>query len=211
MTTRPLASISRVTLCAETIALTLVFAFLFALATTQPAQARTFTVVYNFGGSTDGAAPAGLVRDNAGNLYGTTVLGGTYGYGTVFELMPKAGGGWTEKVLHSFNWNGKDGAYPTTIVTLDAAGNLYGTTQSGGEFTSSCSAGCGTVFELTPKTNNSWAEKVIHNFNSQDGDTPRAAVIFDTAGNLYSTTYFGGSGTCWNESANGCDTVFELM
>ena len=207
MTNQPMASISKVTLCAVSIELTLAIAFLFGFVATQSAHARTFTVLYNFTGA-DGASPAGLVQDKAGNFYGTTALGGAYGYGTVFELIPEEGGGWTEKVLHSFNWNGKDGAYPTVAVTLDAAGNLYGTTESGGSF-ASCSAGCGTVFELTPKADGGWTEKV-HSFNGQDGDTPRAAVILDSSGNLYGTTYYGGSGTCWNESASGCGTVFEL-
>jgi len=208
MTNQPLASISKVISRATNIALPLACAFMFGAVTNQPAQARTFAVLYNFTGA-DGGGPGGLVRDKAGNFYGTTVLGGTYGYGTVFELKPKAGGGWTEKLLHSFNWNGKDGAYPNANLAFDAAGNLYGTTQSGGSF-NSCSAGCGTVFELTPKTGG-WAEKVIHSFNGQDGDDPwGAGLIVDKSGNLYGTTFYGGSGTCSNESADGCGTVFEL-
>jgi uncharacterized repeat protein (TIGR03803 family) len=142
MTNSPLASISKVTLRAESIALTLVV-FLLGVATTQPAQARTFTVLYNFTGA-DGAAPnAGLVRDKAGNLYGTTIGGGADRWGAVFELTPKAGGGWTEKVLHSFNLNGKDGAYPTAGVVLDTAGNLYGTTLEGGSFRPNANMGAG--------------------------------------------------------------------
>jgi uncharacterized repeat protein (TIGR03803 family) len=115
----PLASISQMTSQAASTALTLAVAFLLAVITTQPSQARTFTVLHNFTGA-DGAGPqAGLVRDKAGNLYGTTVGGGTHGWGTVFELTPRAGGGWAEKVLHSFNLDGKDGAYPTAGVVLD--------------------------------------------------------------------------------------------
>jgi uncharacterized repeat protein (TIGR03803 family) len=82
--------------------------------------------------------------DAAGNLYGTTVGGGTYGYGTVFELTPIAGGGWTERVLHNFNNDGTDGAYPYGGLIFDGAGNLYGTTAWGGTY------GNGTVFEITP-------------------------------------------------------------
>jgi uncharacterized repeat protein (TIGR03803 family) len=133
MTNQSLASISKEILRAASIALTLALASLFGFVTSQPAQARAFTVLYNFNGA-DGAGPAGLVRDKAGNLYGTTGSGGAYGYGTVFELMPRAGGGWTEKVLHSFNFNGRDGIYPTAGVVQDAAGNLYGTTELGGPF-----------------------------------------------------------------------------
>jgi hypothetical protein len=74
-----------------------------------------------------------VIFDSAGNLYGTTQAGGAYGYyGIVFELMPKAGGGWKEKVLHSFNNNGTDGYSPYAGLTFDAAGNLYGTTEAGG-------------------------------------------------------------------------------
>ncbi len=211
MTSPTLASISNVTLRAASIALTLAFAFLFGAVTTQPAQARTFTVLYSFTGA-DGAVPqAGLVRDKASNLYGTTVVGGAHGFGTVFELTPKAGGGWTEKVLHSFNLNGKDGAYPIASLILDAAGNLYGTTQSGGNFSSECTYGCGTVFELTPKAGGVWTERVLHSFNGQDGFAPwGAGVILDASGNLYGTTLYGGSGTCNNYGTPGCGTVFEL-
>src|ERR1035438_2205675 len=95
---------------------------------------------------TDGAYPqAGLISDAAGNRYGTTVQGGTYNSGTVFELTPAAGGGWTEKVLHNFNYNGTDGNYPYAGLIFDAVGNLYGTTGGGGT-SSSCPSGCGTVF-----------------------------------------------------------------
>ena len=111
----------------------------------------TETVLHSFGNGTDGASPyAGLIFDAAGNLYGTAWQGGTYFYGTVFELTPTAGGGWTETVLHSFG-NGADGYYPYSGLIFDAAGNLYGTTGGGGTY--SCNRGlyhCGTVFELTP-------------------------------------------------------------
>jgi uncharacterized repeat protein (TIGR03803 family) len=104
----------------------------------------TEKVLHTFNG-TDGAGPrASLILDAAGNLYGTTVGGGTYGYGTVFELTPIAGGGWTERVLHNFNNDGTDGANPYGGLIFDAAGNLYGTTAWGGTY------GTGTVFEITP-------------------------------------------------------------
>jgi len=86
----------------------------------------------------------------AGNLYGTTYRGGTYDFGSVYELVPKAGGGWTETIVHSFNDNGKDGNSPGNVgLIFDAAGNLYGTTPTGGS-TSCFVDGCGTVFEITP-------------------------------------------------------------
>src|SRR5271167_2431039 len=109
-------------------------------------------VLHNFNDNgTDGYYPyASLIFDAAGNLYGTTSFGGAYGYGTVFELTPTAGGGWTETVLHSFG-NGTDGAYPDASLIFDAVGNLYGTTQPGGTY-HNCNGGfyCGTVFELMP-------------------------------------------------------------
>jgi uncharacterized repeat protein (TIGR03803 family) len=93
---------------------------------------RKVKVLHNFGSGSDGQYPAsGLIRDAAGNLYGTTEYGGDNQEGTVFELTPIAGGGWTETVLHSFG-SGTDGYGPNAGVILDAAGNLYGTTESGG-------------------------------------------------------------------------------
>jgi uncharacterized repeat protein (TIGR03803 family) len=157
----------------------------------------TGKTLHNFGNGTDGAfLQSSLILDAAGNLYGTTDAGGAYGDGTVFELSPKAGGGWAEKVLHNFN--GTDGEHSDASLIFDAAGNLYSTTYEGGAY------GGGTVFELTPKAGGGWVEKVLHNFGSgPDGAQPQTGLIFDAAGNLYSTTYNGG--------ANGEGTVFELM
>ena len=93
----------------------------------------TETILHSFGSDTDGQNPvAGLIFDGAGNLYGTTPVGGIHGYGTVFELSPREGGGWTETVLHNFNYNGSDGALPEAGLIFDAAGNLYGTSFAGG-------------------------------------------------------------------------------
>src|ERR1019366_934096 len=151
----------------------------------------TEKVLHNFNSNgTDGANPyAGLIFDAAGNLYGTTTVGGTYYYGTVFELTPTAGGGWTEKVLHSFNYNGTDGNNPQASLTIDAAGNLYGTTSGGGTYGNYK----GTVFELTPAAGGDWTETVLHNFVGPDGAAPLAGLIFDAAGNLYGTTSGGGT------------------
>jgi len=166
--------------------------------------------LYKFTG-TDGAAPrGGVIWDAAGNLYGTTELGGggtcQYGCGTVFELTPKAGGGWAEKVLYRFTDSQKDGHYPEAGLVFDSSGNLYGTTGNGGGGT--CQSGCGTVFELTPNSDGNWTEKVLHRFrnNGKDGYGPRANLILDASGNLYGTATGGGSQSC----TDGCGTVFEL-
>lgn len=157
-------------------------------------------VLHSFaGGGKDGIEPyATLVFDASGNLYGTAYSNGTDGYGMVFELMPKAGGGWTEKVLHNFDDNGKDGLNPYCGLVFDSSGNLYGTTFLGGTY------GAGTVFKLTPQTGGAWTETVLHSFNPSagDGSNPYASVILDKAGTLYGTTVKGGA------YSNG--TVFEL-
>jgi uncharacterized repeat protein (TIGR03803 family) len=164
-------------------------------------------VLHSFN-KTDGANPyASLISDHAGNLYGTTYAGGAYGYGTAFELRPKSGGGWTEKVLHSFNNNGTDGYNPYASLIFDASGNLYATTYYGGSgscINGTVVVGCGTVFELTPQAGGSWKETVLHNFddNGTDGFYPYAGLTFDSAGGLYGTTEWGGTGVY--------GTVFEL-
>jgi uncharacterized repeat protein (TIGR03803 family) len=168
----------------------------------------TESVLYSFCSLTncaDGASPSGtLIFDAAGNLYGTTQLGGASGYGTVFELTPKSDGSWTESVLHSFR-GGADGFQPLDGVIFDAAENLYGLTISGG------SSNRGTVFKLTPNSDGTWTERVLYSFCSlakcADGDTPYYNLIFDKAGNLYGTASSGGGVSC---SGHGCGVVFEL-
>ena len=165
----------------------------------------TETVLHSFGGGTDGGLPyAGLIFDGAGNLYGTTEAGGIYGGGTVFEFSPRQGGGWTETVLHNFNPATTDGSGPQASLIRDAAGNLYGTTTSGGIHF------WGTAFELSPRQGGGWAEKVLHSFNDNgtDGFQPQAGLVLDGAGNLYGTTYQGGiHNNCFG---SGCGTLFEL-
>src|SRR5208283_238334 len=168
--------------------------------------------LYSFGNAPDGRGPSGsLVSDSAGNLYGATVQGGVYGHGTVFELSPSSGG-WTEKVLYSFcpQTSCADGDSPNGGLIFDAAGNLYGTTNLGGAYPGGTgSLGDGVAFELTPQSNGTWTETVLHSFgNGTDGSFPIAALVFDNAGNLYGTTTNGGTGgpTCYT----GCGTAFEL-
>ena len=223
----------------------------------------TETVLYAFTGGTDGGSPqAGLVLDTTGSLYGTTYQGGdtscaSGGCGTVFKLTPGFGTRWTESVLHAFT--GSDGAYPFAALTLDLAGNLYGTTVTGGRYNGGVvfalapgragkwketvlhafsgipdgrnpaaglalggdtlygttysgggmlcglATGCGTVFQLKPDARGKWTETVIHRFRGGDGIESFATPVLDQAGNLYGTTFEGGSGPC-----NVCGTVIKL-
>jgi uncharacterized repeat protein (TIGR03803 family) len=217
------------------------------------AQAQTYKVLYSFT-DLDGAAPyAGLIRDSAGNLYGTTDLGGEIltcsgGCGVVFKVDPND----NETVLISFKGPPTDGENPYYAgLVRDTAGNLYGTTYYGGG-SSNCPGGCGLVFKL----DKNGKETVLHTFAGKDGEhpyaglivdtlgnlygtsaggafgfgavfkldktdkesvlysfkggskgqVPEASLIRDTAGNLYGTTYSGGINAC----ANGCGTVFKL-
>ena len=137
----------------------------------------------------DGTNPVGgLIFDKAGNFYGTTREGGKDDVGTVFRLTPNGNGRWTEEVLYPFKNDGKDGQHPQASLVFDSGGNLYGTTQNGGD-----NADAGTVFRLTRNTGGSWTENVLHSFGfADDGAYPFSALIFDSSGNLYGTTGYGG-------------------
>ena len=148
------------------------------------------TVLYSFAGGTDGDGPSGgLVRDAAGNLYGTTSQGGgsgcSFGCGTVFKVDASG----VETVFYRFQ-GGADGADPGGRLLLDAAGTLYGITAQGGD--SSCGQGCGTVFKL----DSSGHETVLYRFTGgTDGQGPAAGLVRDKAGDLYGTTIKGGGST----------------
>lgn len=173
----------------------------------------TGKVLHNFDhNGQDGFDPAaGVTFDSAGNLYSTTASGGTdvsdcngYGCGTVFELSPGTNGQWTEKLLHSFYNNGTDGTAPYIGVVFDSAGNLYGTTKTGGAAANECSfEGCGTVYKLSPAANGQWTEKILYSFflNGPSGVYPNSLVV--TARALYGTT---GSGGIYTYPG----TIFEL-
>jgi uncharacterized repeat protein (TIGR03803 family) len=151
----------------------------------------SLTLLHSFAGTPDGEDPyAGLLRDKAGNLYGTTQYGGTGGgYGTVFKLSSKG----TLTLLHSFAGT-PDGVNPLAGLLRDGAGNLYGTTKYGGT-----AGGYGTVFKLTAKGKLT----LLHSFAGMpDGQNPYSRLIRDPAGNLYGTTFYGGS--------SGYGTVFKL-
>jgi uncharacterized repeat protein (TIGR03803 family) len=162
------------------------------------------TVIHRFTGQ-DGQRPMStLIFDSHGDLFGTTVGDLVKGGGVVFELMPGSNGTWEEKTLYMFTgWkDGGDGAGPMSGVIFDKAGNLYGTTSSGGNIVGT--AGCGVVFELQP-SGDSWNESVLYRFNcAADGGVPYAGVVL-RGGNLYGTTDLGG-----NDDGRGDGVVFEL-
>jgi uncharacterized repeat protein (TIGR03803 family) len=161
-------------------------------------QGRTQTILHSFSVEPDGAQPGGaLILDDSGNLYGTTIDGGMFASGTIFKL-DKDG---VETILYNFCSQGNcvDGTNPTTGLIRDAAGNLYGTTSSGGP------SGNGTVFKLD--TNN--VETVLYAFTGkQDGGAPQAGLVMDAGGNLYGSALFGGHLGC--NPTLGCGTVFEV-
>jgi uncharacterized repeat protein (TIGR03803 family) len=163
-------------------------------------HAQTFTVLHEFAGGRDGAEPMGVVRDAAGNLYGTTQIGGSFDYGTVFQL--NAAG--KKTLLHSFL--GSDGLYPASGLLRDAAGNLYGTTADGGAAEGGgCEHGCGTVF----KRDTAGKQTVLYTFTGKaDGSGPFANLVMDPAGNLYGTTGYGGNPSCF--VGLGCGVIFKL-
>lgn len=158
----------------------------------------TLSVLHSFAGS-NGADPGGsLLRDPAGNLYGTTDLGGTDNQGIVFMIDPSG----VETVINDFS--GANGSYPSSSLIKDPMGNLYGTTSSGGLF------GFGTVFELTPKSGG-WTESVLFSFSGGpgDGNAPSTNLVRDASGSLYGTTIFGGSSSA-DYCRLGCGIVFKL-
>jgi uncharacterized repeat protein (TIGR03803 family) len=141
-------------------------------------------VLYEFGWSPDGVGPyAGLVRDRAGNLYGTTVSGGVHRYGTVFKIDASG----KETLLHSFS-GGSDGYSPQSNLTLDPFGNLYGTTPSGG-LCKIAQTGCGTIYRV----DSAGKHTLLYRFTGEeDGGLPGANLILDSEGNLYGTALEGG-------------------
>ncbi len=183
------------------------------LAVPQPAQAQGLPgkIIYTFTGLQDGENPeAGLVADAAGNLYGTTAGNNTYCLkygqcGTVFELSPKDGK-WVFNTLHRFH-GGNDGAMPAARLAVGPDGSLYGTTPYGGgqgQLGVCQQDDCGIVFKLTPQSDGSWSESIIFHFPIEQDICPYygQGVILDQAGNLYGTTFHGGT--------DGGGTVYKL-
>lgn len=182
----------------------LAFAIMLAFAAVLPAQAQTLTTLYSFTGGADGAGPTGVVRDSAGNLYGTTPYAGDLncgdhaGCGTAFKLDATG----TLTLLHTFT-GGADGASPVGTLLRDSAGNLFGTTYDGGNI--NCylgSMGCGTVYKLDA----AGEKTMLYAFaGSVQGSLPNGGLVEDAQGNLYGTTAWGGAGSC-----NECGTVFKV-
>jgi uncharacterized repeat protein (TIGR03803 family) len=161
----------------------------------SPGSNGTWTeqILYSFQGGTDvsSALWGDLAIDSSGNLYGASYSGGTYQFGTVYELSPGSNGTWSEKVVYSFS-GGNDGGRPLGLqLAIDAAGNLYGMTSTGGPHD------YGLVFELVRGLSGNWTEKIVHAFvGGADGSSPAGSLVFDAAGNLYGPSSF---------------SVFELM
>jgi uncharacterized repeat protein (TIGR03803 family) len=161
--------------------------------------AASESVLFSFPGVgifAGGANPeSGLVKDAAGNLYGTTSAGGAFACncGVVYMISPPASGSgvWSETILHTFQGYPGDGGVPLANLTLDSAGNLFGTTLIGG------AAQAGTVFELSPPAPGQtlWSESILYEFSGAEGDGqfPYSSLLVDAAGNLYGSSFLGGS------------------
>jgi uncharacterized repeat protein (TIGR03803 family) len=137
-----------------------------------------------------------IVFDSSGNLYGVTGSGGSLGFGTVYELSPTTEGEWTHTVIWYFGEANGDGNLPDAGLIMDAKGNLYGTTFSGGTNFN------GTAYELSLGSNGLWNETFLFDFDGTNGSAPEAELIMDAKGNLYGTTFGGG--------ANSLGVIFEL-
>jgi uncharacterized repeat protein (TIGR03803 family) len=174
-----------------------ILVFVMALSLTT-AAATTTNVIFSFEEEEGEYADTDLETDSAGNIYGTTVLGGEFGGGTVFQLSPTPNG-WVHTVLYSFT-GGADGGEPYKGVTLDREGNLYGTAVTGGS--GNCEGGCGVVYKLS-NAGKTWTQTVIHAFTGgDDGSGPGARVTVDGAGNIYGMTPTGG--------AYGLGTIYKI-
>lgn len=159
----------------------------------------TLTTLYAFSGGADGANPAAVVFGSDGALYGSTLFGGGFGVGTIFQLTPPSGGtgSWTLTTLYAFT-GGADGSVPSDLV-VDSTGTLYGGAYGGGDLT--CEGkigGCGTIFKLTPPASpgGSWTQSVLYAFqgtahNHEDGSSPIGRLVL-LNNKIYGVTVDGG-------------------
>jgi uncharacterized repeat protein (TIGR03803 family) len=184
--------------------------FVIALSLVTAKATTTTDVIFSFDEDNGEYADTDLETDSAGNIYGTTVLGGEHGSGTVFQLSPTHGG-WVQSVLYSFT-GGADGGEPYKGVSIDRQGNLYGTAVTGGS--GSCEGGCGLVYKLT-NSGGTWTQTVIHAFTGgDDGSGPGARVTVDGSGNLYGMTPTGGTygaGTIYKMHPHGSSWNFQVI
>jgi uncharacterized repeat protein (TIGR03803 family) len=174
------------------------------------ATATTTDVIFSFEEDNGEYADTDLETDSAGNIYGTTVLGGDHGSGTVFQLSPTPNG-WVQNVLYSFT-GGVDGGEPYKGVSIDRQGNLYGTAVTGGS--GACEGGCGVAYKLT-NSNGTWTQTVIHAFTGgDDGSGPGARVTVDSSGNVYGMTPTAGTygaGTIYKIHPQGSSWSFQVI
>ena len=172
------------------------YGVVFEIAKTSSGYANLPTILVNFDNDNGATPEASLIADSNGNLFGTTALGGAYGYGVVFEIA-KTSSGYASTPTILFNFDSINGASPVAGLSMDANGNLFGTTSQGG------GAGNGTVFEMV-KTSGVYAgtPTTLASFNGSNGSLPPTNLMPDASGNLFSTTVGGGS--------NNTGTVFEI-
>jgi uncharacterized repeat protein (TIGR03803 family) len=158
----------------------------------------TETVLHDFTGGDDGSGPgAGLTLDAKGNLYGMTPTGGANGFGVIYQLRPSADNTWEFKVIHTFTGGNDGGSASAGRMILDAAGTLYGVATVGGQYQQ------GVAFRLAQRRGGAWKLTPLYAFRGQpDAGFPYGGLVFDTAGNLYGTTYYDG--------ANDLGAVYEL-
>jgi uncharacterized repeat protein (TIGR03803 family) len=169
------------------------------------------TILYSFTGGSDGKNPyGGVVLDSKGDLYGTTVAGGSGGAcagdgcGVVF-LLSKSGKKWVETVMYNFS-GGVDGFGPGGAVVFDKVGNLYGTTPDGGNLHKCSGNGCGVVYQISPVRGGGWKQTVLHTFSGgADGAVGSLGpLLVDKAGNVFGVAELGGDASC------NCGVVFKL-
>ena len=172
---------------------------------TRAAGTWGISLLHQFSGGTDGGQPGAVILDGAGHIYDTTLYGGSTTDGVAFMLSTQPSG--SEIILRTFN-SGSDALNPSSPLTFDAAGNLYGEANGG-------SGGFGVIYKLTPNLQHTnWSETLLHTFLGSDGQAPADGMIFDAVGNLYGETFAGGQygyGSVFKLSPNANGTWTESV